>query len=397
MQFSPQRRSPFHNLLRERGAIFDGTSGWLYPLWFSHPAHPGRWEALRHEQWLVRNRVGVFDGTCLAQVVIAGPDSLRLLNQLSTRDHDVKPGTATYAQWCDDDGRLLLDAIVTRVSTDRFEVTVNDTLQHRTLALANAMAAELDAAVVVFDTTSAIASLIVSGPLTRDVLQPLTEQSLAADAFLPMQANVVEVAGVELTMNRISYMGELTFELHMPTEYGWSLASELFRQADLHGGGPVGLEAVYALGTEHGMLDFDYSLDNTLTPLEAGLARGIAWDKPDGFRGINALRSQRASGTLHKRVGFVHVPLLDGADSLVLTPGDRVVRNGEVVTTLLTVDPCHAIRREVATAILSSASNITDEWISTGTWHVESESSTVPVTVTTSALYDPSRSRSRHS
>jgi sarcosine oxidase, subunit alpha len=285
VQFSPHRHSPFHRLLEARGAVFDGTSNWRYPLWFATDASTDRWTAMRHEQSLVRNSVGVFDGTCLAQILIAGPDSLRLLNQLSTREMDIKPGTATYAQWCDDNGRMLLDAIVTRSSIDRFEVAVNDTLQATTYALATNMAAQIDAAVVVLDCTSAIASLIVSGPLSRSVLQPLTMHSLSNDAFPAMRAELIELAGAPVTVSRISYMGELTFELHIPTEFGWSVASTVLERVDDAGGGTVGLEAVYALGTEHGMLDFDYSIDDTVTPLEAGLSRGTAWDKPEGFRG----------------------------------------------------------------------------------------------------------------
>jgi glycine cleavage system aminomethyltransferase T len=394
VDFSPQRRSPFHQLLAERGAVLDGTSHWRYPMWFASNSHPDRWDAIRHEQFLVRQRVGVFDGSCLSQIVVAGPDSLRLLNQLSTREMDVKPGTATYAQWCDDDGRMLLDAIVTRCAMDRFEIAVNDTLQKTTMTLATSMAAQIDAEAVMFDNTSAVASLIVSGPLARNVLQKLTTESLHTDTFPPMRASVVELAGVPLTMSRISYMGELTFELHIPTEYGWSVASEVLACVEADGGGPVGLEAVYALGTEHGMLDFDYSIDNTLTPLEAGLDRGIAWDKPEGFRGLDALRRQRQSN-LERRMAFVHIPLSHDCRDLVMAPGDQLLRDGAQVASLITVDQCHAVDREVAAACLVSREGITRQWIERGAWEVVSNNSTVPVAVTTSALYDPQRTRSR--
>ena len=372
VRYTVERRSPLHDLLADRGAVFAGTCSWRYPLWFRRPSTPDRDAALRHEHHLVRHLVGVIDCSCLAHVLIAGPGALTVINWLSTSNLDTKIGKVTYTQWCGDDGRILVDAIVDRRGPDAFVVTVNDTLQQRTLHLLESALTDLCVDAVIVDQTSAWSTIVVAGPLAAHVLAPLVTVDLDEAAFATRTAVSTTIAGAPVTIMRVSYVGELSFELHIPTEYAWSVGSILLPRCEALGGGAVGLDAMYALGTEAGMLDYDYNLAEHFTPIEAGLGFTISWLKPGGFRGSDALARQAQLGSPTTRLAFATMTY-SPSDSIMRRKhliGGGVSRNGQRVGDVLSVDRCFEIEHDVAVVAVRSPGGVSDDWLHDGTWFV---------------------------
>jgi glycine cleavage system aminomethyltransferase T len=387
----PERRSPFHELFAARGAVFDGTTNWLYPIWFETPATPNREAALVREHHLVRESVGVIDCTVLAEIALLGPDALRVVNHLSTSDLDLTVGTVAYTHWCDEDGRILVDAVIARHGPDHFVVVVNDTVQQTVTQLANEMIKSLKVSAVAIDMTSAVATLIVAGPLVRDLLQPLTSSPLDTKAFPPFTFQQIDIAGVSVQAMRVAYVGELTFELHIPTEYAYGLGVIILQAAEKLGGGAVGLDAVYALGSEHGMFDFDYNFDQTFSPIEAGVGYTIHWDKPEGFRGREALVAHRSLGAPQRRMAFAFTYDLE----VTIRVGDVLCRDGAEVARVVTVDRAHTVGAQLAAVCVQRSEGVTAEWMQSGVWSIVGSHSVTPVLLTTKALYEPNRVKSR--
>lgn len=381
----PVRRSPFHHHFADRGAKFGGTDGWQYPEWFVPPGSGlDQVEATRREQRLVRNAVGVLDLTVLSDLLLVGAGALAVLNWLSTSDVDVPIGRVVYTQWCSDAGTILVDLVVYRQGHDRFLVMVNDTLHDRVEQLVNDAIESMNAAASCVDVSSAIATLVVTGPLARHVMQTLTSTSLASADFPPLVGREIEITGIPVTAMRVSFSGELTWELHVASELGDGLAGAVLAAVEDVGGGPIGMDAMYALGTESGMLDYHYSIDDSDSLLEAGLGFTIAWDKAS-FRGRAALHGQRAYAS-PKRTAFICSPIS-------MEIGDQIQRNGSAVGRVRTVSFGTSIGSFVGACVVESKTGVTNEWIRDGSWTVGSRGA--PATMQLRGLYDPTRARAR--
>ena len=394
------RRSPFHELFAARGAVFDGTCGWSYPIWFrsddpsSASALTGTNEdrsANRREQLLLRQNVGVFDCSALAHLLIIGPDSMVFLNELFTSNLDIKLGKVVHTHWCETDGTIFADVVISRHAHDRFLIALNDTSQRQVAAR---LADEIETGrsnCHVVDMSSGFATLIVAGPLARAALQPLTARSLAPEDFSPMTFQEIVLANAPVTVMRVSYVGEVCFELHIPTEYGWAVGNEVLRACEGLGGGAVGMNTVYALGSEFGMVDFDYNFDSTYTPFEIGVASTISWDKPGGFRGRAALAVQHRTGQPPQRLAFAHTH----EHAAKLKAGAVVRRDGFPVGTVQTVDVGHTVNELIAVVRLAHADGVTPNWLSDGRWEIDTPTDRVAVAISTKGLYDPERRQSR--
>jgi heterotetrameric sarcosine oxidase gamma subunit len=384
----PKRHSACHEVFASRGAVFDGTSGWRYPIWYSTPSTPERAAALRREQAIVRSCVGVFDCSPLAHVLIVGPDACAVLNSLSTSNIDIEVGHVIYTHWCNDFGNIEVDAVISRIGVNRFTIAINDTLQRRTLELLQSAVANQQAIAAVIDISAAVTTIVVCGPRSREVISRYTDIKLDSSAFPPRTLKQTLFANVEVSITRVSYVGELSFELQVPTDFARYVGEIVVRACEELGGGAIGLDAVYALGTEHGMLDYDYNLDNTISPIEAGLGFTISRTKPQSFRGRAALECIYQCPPT--RMVFVHCSLAVRE----LLAGQSLTRNGESLGSLLTVDSCHHIGRQVGVVRIKHA-GVTEAWLNDGTWAVIDDEGNTPVEVTTKALYDPGRLRSR--
>jgi glycine cleavage system aminomethyltransferase T len=381
-------KSPLHRRLNEQHAQFGQSGPWLYPLWFADVT-ADRGEANRIEHLATRAGVGVFDVSLLCKFLVTGEDALALLNWLSTNDIDVPVGKIVYTPWCDDHGRIIADVTVTRLGSTQFLVVGTDTVHQRiTDALRQPiLESRFDAHLV--DTTFETAVISVQGPNTRALINRLSEDDLSLEAFRYMTAEPITVAGVPTLALRLTYTGDLGFELHVPAEEAVHVYDALFSSGEGLNVRACGIDAMYSLGSEKGYLDFDYNIDATMTPLQAALESTIDWKKPHGFRGQRELENLRRQGAPTTRLVLVCVQ----GPSHTIASGDVITHGGRRVGSMIVSSYGHSIGAAVGYAEVTDSDGVTDEWLASGAWHVITETGRVKAKVGTKPWFDPKRSR----
>jgi len=391
------RRSVLHDKLAACGARFGQSAGWEYPLYFGDPAEPAAdpeptWQRTRafpvvaEEHRAIREAVGVMDMSLMSKFLVQGPDAGAVLNRLSVSEVDGDPGRVVYTQWCDEDGGLLADLTVTKLAADRFLVVVSDVI-HRRVETMLRRAPQPGEVAITTDVTAGITLLSVQGPRSRDLLASLSPDDWSNAGFPYLTAREVEVASSRFTALRVTYVGELGYELHVPADQAASVWEALVEAGEDFGLRPVGLLAMSSLRLEKGYRDYGVDIENTDDPLLAGLAFTIAWDKPGGFAGRDALVNRR--GDRSARMVQVQVddpePLLHG--------GEPLLRSGEWVGYVRAGDFGHTLGCSVGLAVVEHPEGVTGDWLREGGFEVDVAGTRYPVTLSLRPFYDPSRER----
>jgi len=392
------RRSVLHDRLLAAGAVYLPLSGYEVPEWYAAPGvtheRPQGWdrdqsfEANAVEHRAVREAVGVMDMSFMASLLVQGPGALALLNRISVSDLDVAPGTIVYTHWCTPNGGIWTDLTITRQDEDRFLVIGADVIHRRMIAWLDRHRAEGEF-VTVTDMTTSRTLLTVQGPRSRELLARLTTADLSNEAFPYLRATEIEIGPAHAYAIRVTYLGELGWELHIPNDVALTVYDALIEAGRDLGLAHAGLLALNSLRLEKAYRDYGLDIDNGDTLLDAGLAFTIAWDKPDGFIGRDALVKQRDAGVRTSRMVQVLVedpePLLY-ADEQLFRDGERVgeVRNGAYG---------HTLGASVGLAMIEREDDITDEFLTTGAWTVDIAGRRYPVTRSLRPLYDPARAR----
>lgn len=303
------RCSPFHQRLSALGAVFFESAGWERPQWFEangplpaevdFPIRTG-WAA-RHwspiqglEHRAARERVVLFDLTPFVKVEVSGPGALAFLQHLTANDVDRPPGRVVYTAMLDPRGGIQADLTVTRLEEDRFWVLTGASVGRRDLAW---MQRHLpgDGSVRLTDVSSAWCGLGVWGPRARELLQPLVEDDISNAAFPYLSARPIEVAEVPALAIRISYVGELGWEVYAPAECGLNLWDRLWEAGRGLGVAALGVGAFDSLRLEKGYRLWGTDIHTEFNPYEAGLGFAVRLDKGD-FIGREALLRARERG-----------------------------------------------------------------------------------------------------
>ena len=392
------RRSPIHDRLVERGAHFSITAGWEYPEFFAGPGSADAhvpwgferglgWDCAAAEHRALREAVGVIDLTSMSKFLVQGPDAMRVLNAICTADVDVPVGRIVYTPWCDERGLLITELTVTRLATDKYLVVCADLVHRRIPSWIERHTPE-DAFITVTDMTSAFAILSVQGPRSRELLERVSPNDLSNSAFPYLSAQSIEVGYAPITALRVTYVGELGWELHIPTEYAASVY-DLLHEA----GGDLGLRDVgaYALDgcrVEKAYRDFGVDVDMEDTPYDVGLGFAVALDKPGGFVGRDALMAAKAAGTDRR---LVSIRLLDSAFDLrgdePLWLGDRLLgynRAGAYG---------HSVGGAVGLAMLEGVADLTATQIGDMEVSVNVAGTRVAARMSVKPFFDPDRRR----
>jgi len=392
------RRSVVHERHVAAGGHFNSSFGWEFAEWFDggetvaptrRGFHRQPWhEYAGREHRAVREAVGVLDMSLMAKLSVQGPAATAVLSRLSANDIDRGIGRVVYTQWLDAAGGIAADVTVTRLGEDRFMVVASDII-HRRIEPMIRREARPGEVVVVTDVTSATTLLSVQGPLSRQLLAQLTDADLSNAAFPYLTAQRVHLGYAPVLMGRVTYVGELGYELHIPTEYALGVYDDLMAAGQRFGIRPVGLAAMASLRLEKGYRDMGVDIDNTDNPLQAGLGFAVAWDKPGGFVGRDALLSARAAGVPTERVVGIAVDDVD-AD---LFGNEPVLLDGEWVGYVRAAAYGHTVGGPVGLAQVACATGVTADWLRYGRFHVATPAGNLPARLQLAPFYDPQRLR----
>jgi 4-methylaminobutanoate oxidase (formaldehyde-forming) len=328
----------------------------------------------------------------MAKFRVQGAEAGEMLDRVSAGAVNEKAETITYTQWLDEDGRIEGDLTVTKLGEDDFLVVASDTAHGHTSAWLARHAGDADCTVT--DVTADYGQLNVQGPRSREVLSALTGADLSTDAFGFRTARWLELAGVEVLCVRITYLGELGYELYVPAADTLRVYDALRATGAAYGLRPVGLKALASLRMEKGYRDFGHDIDNTDCPLEAGLGFALALDKPGGFVGRDAVLARKsanaAAGGMGQRI--VQIRVLD-PDPL-LYHAEVLHRDGEAVGYVRAASYGWTLGGAVGLAMVSGGGQpVSPDWLKAGTWEVDIAGVRYPVEVSLRPMYDPTSAR----
>jgi glycine cleavage system aminomethyltransferase T/glycine/D-amino acid oxidase-like deaminating enzyme len=393
------RRSPIHEQNVADGAYFGTSSGWEYPMWFGEPGtRPTvEWGWERDDEFVrggeehknLRENVGALDLTSMSKYWVAGPGAVSLLNRVCANDIDVAVGRIVYTQWLNEAGGIIADVTVTRWAEDRFMVIAGD-VSHRRIPAWLRDQRRPDEVVVVTDTTSAYALISVQGPKSRQLLQRLSPCDLSNEAFGFLTAQQIELGYVpDVLALRVTYVGELGWDLLIPTEYAATLYEQIKEAGADLGFKPTGMAALSSLRIEKAYRDMAHDIDSLDNPIEAGLGFAVAWDKPGGFIGREALLAVKEAGTPRRRL----VQFLLSDSSHDLHHGEPIYLDGEHVGYMSVGAYGHTLGASVGLGMIERDTPISAADIAAASFEVDIMGTRVPATASLRPMYDPDRSR----
>jgi glycine cleavage system aminomethyltransferase T len=402
------RLSILHDRLAAAGASFRDVSGWEGADWFGErgrppPEHsltwgrPGWFDRWAGEHRAVREGAGVFDMSFMSKFLIQGADAGALLQWLSANLVDGPAGRVTYTPWLNEAGTVEADLTVTKLDDERFLVVASDSVHRRveTWMRRHIGVRAGTQHVRVTDATSAFTLLSLQGPASREVLQQLTTVDLSTSAFPFRTAREIDVGLARALCLRITYVGELGYELYVPTEHAVDVYERLLAAGAAVRLRNVGLKALGSLRLEKGYRDYGHDLDNTDGVDDAGLGFAVRLDMPGGFLGCEAVAMRRAARPPRQRL--VQVLLADPEP--LLYHAEVVYRSGRPVGYLRSGSYGHTLGAAVGLAMIGLDGDdhgpLDDAWLERGDWEVDVAGRLVPAVASARPLYDPRSERVR--
>ncbi len=319
------RTSSLYDKLKAKGALYTEAAGWERPKWFSadgaeeQPSfhHNDAFAATAEECRAVRERVGILDLSSFAKFMVTGPDAHAYLSRIVANRIPAKDGSVVLAHLLGDNGRMHGELTVTRLAEDHYYLLSGAAAQHRDLDHLR-LPVIRDEDVAVTDVTDDLGVLVLAGPKARDVLSAVTDTDLANGAFRWLTGKRITVAGVALTALRVTYVGELGWELHTPMADMPAVYDALWAAGEAHGIADFGVYALNSLRLEKAYKGWGAEMTNEITMIEADMERFINWKKGT-FTGRDATARRRDAG--------VDTQLVYAE----LAPGDCDARGGEPV------------------------------------------------------------------
>ena len=396
----PRRLSALHGRLQEAGAVFGTKAGWERAD-YHDPGRPWRragrdqvaygwtrppwFERVGAEARAVRERAGIIDLSSFGKIAVEGAGALGLLQRVIANDIDRPVGSVIYTQWCDERGGIVADVTVTRPADDRFRVVTGAGYVASEMAWLCAHVTTGDAAVSIRDVSGELATIGLWGPRARDVLvaagAPADE---VGDDAIPMRrSRAIRVGPAPVDAARISYAGELGWELSTPVE--WAVA--VWDRVTAAGAEPIGYRALEALRMEKGYRYYGTDLTMLDTPFEAGLGAFVRFGAGP-FIGRDALVAARAT-ELDDASRRLRTVVIGGADYVPVYGGEAVRLDGEVIDRLRSVAYGPTVERTIGYVYLPASVAVD------ASLEVDIFDRRFPATVTPDALVDPSGERMR--
>jgi heterotetrameric sarcosine oxidase gamma subunit len=399
----PFRRSPVHHLLADTGACFGSRMGWERPNFFAPPGEPPRIDyGWGYQNWLpycaaeqraARRDVALFDQTSFSKYLLTGPDSERALQWLCTADVAVEPGWAVYTGMLNERGTYETDLTVTRLSADEFLLVSSAATTERDKDhIASRLPPDCRATLV--DVTSSCAVFGVMGPRSRDLLASLSPDDLSGAAFPFRASRRISLGYFTVRATRITYVGELGWELYVPCEFAVGVYELLITAGQRFGLVNAGYYAIESMRLEKGYRAFGRELTPDYNPVEAGLLFACKLGGDISFLGREAVEKARAEGARRRLVSVV----LDDP-AVALWGGELMLRDGAAAGQVMSGAWGEALGRPVGLAYARDPAGgvVTPAHLREGSYEVNVAGQIVPATVTLRPPFDPAGDRVRGS
>ena len=392
------RRSPFHDTLVKAGAVMGELSGWERPNWFApEGVEPVYRYSYGRQNWFedtaaecraVRDTVGLFDQSSFSKFMVSGPDAATVLNRICANDIDRQPGAVVYTQWLNERGGIEADLTVTRLSETDYLVVSTAAGQTRDFAWLKRHIPD-DARCAAVDVTSGLPMLGLMGPNSRALLEALSGEDLSNEAFPFATSREIEIGYARVRASRITYVGELGWELYIPAEFAMHAYEAIVDAGRDHGLTLAGYHAMNACRTEKAYRHWGHDIGDEDTPIQAGLGFAVSYDKPGGFVGREALLRQKEEGVPKRRL--VQFKLED--DKKLLYHEEPIYRDGELIGSITSGMYGHRINASLGMGYLRAAEGVTKDFVEAGSYEIEVAAERVSATAQLGAFYDPKMAR----
>jgi len=394
----PARRSPLYDKLRAAGAVFGEKLGWERPNWFADQTvgeeprdvytfeRPNWHYAVGREHRAAREAAVLFDQSSFAKFTLKGPDAEAALGWIAANDVAKPIGSLIYTQMLNDAGGIECDLTCARVAEDEYAITTGTGFATRDFDwIARNIPAGMNAQLV--DVTSGTAVLSLMGPRARDILQAVTRDDVGDAAFPFATHRLIGIAGCPVRALRVTYVGELGWELHIPVESAINVFDALHAAGRDHGLINAGYRAIETLRLEKGYRAWGADIGPDHTPDEAGLGWAVKLRKNIDFKGRAAVEAQRATGVGKMLVTFTADP------DIILLGRETIYRNGRRVGWLGSAGFGHTIGRSIGMGYVREPDGVTADYVLAGNYELEVATERVPCAVTLKPLYDPTMTR----
>jgi sarcosine dehydrogenase len=389
----PVRTSALYERLKKSGACFGEKMGWERPNWFAPAGVEARdvysfgrqnwFEPVGAEHRATRERVSLFDQSSFAKFMVTGPDSERTLSWICANDVSKAPGALTYTQMLNSRGGIECDLTVARLADDAFYIVTGTGYRtHDYDWIRRNIDPELN--VQLDDITDSQCTLSLMGPRARDVLSKVTDADVSNDTFRFASCQEIDIAGATVKALRVTYVGELGWELHFSIEHALAVYEALMQAGEIFGIANAGYRAIESLRLEKGYRAWAADIGPDYTPLEAGLGWAVKMKTAIPFMGRDAIATQQDAGLKKRLTCFV----VDDP-GIVLLGRETIYRNGERVGWLSSGGWGYTVKKNIGYGYVRNDKGVSMEYLRSGTYELDVAMRRVPCTIQFGALVDP--------
>jgi 4-methylaminobutanoate oxidase (formaldehyde-forming) len=350
---------------------------WGRQNWFEHAAAEHR---------ATRDAVCVFDQCCFAKFLLQGRDAEAVLANICAADVAVAPGRVVYTQWLNPRGGIEADLTVTRLAGDAYMIVTSAASATRDFAWLTRHIG--DRAAVATDVTSGWAMFGLMGPRSRDLLAALGPADVSDGAFPFATSREIEIGYALVRAQRLTYVGELGYELYMPTEFAAHVYDALIEAGAAFDLRPAGYHAMDSLRIEKGYRHWGHDITPIDTPLEAGLGFAVGWDKKTDFIGRAAIEARRGKPLAKRLVAFK----LDDPEPLMYHD-EPIYRDGERVGAIASAAYGHTIGAAIGLGYVHHADGVDTDMLAAGRFEIDIAGARIPATASLRPFYDPASAR----
>ncbi len=391
------RKSPLYDRLVKQGACHGVAFGWERPNWYAPEGKKVEYEySYGRQNWFeysaaehkaVRENVTLFDQTSFAKFRLQGRDAESVLNWVCANNLSIKPGRLVYTQWLNEDGGIEADLTVTRIADDDYLVVTSGETETKDYDWLKSHIPD-DAHCFLTNVTSSMAVISIMGPNARKLMQSLTPNDMSHEAFPFASSKEIEMGYGYLRASRITFVGELGWELYIPTEFAQGIYDVIIESGKVFDLVHAGYHALNSCRMEKGYRHWGHDITDEDTPIEAGLEFAVKYDKPGGFIGREALLKQKETGIKKILVQF----LLKDPEPL-LYHNEPIYCDNEIMGYIRSGMFGHTLGASVGLGYIEHPKGVSAEIINNGKFEIEVAGVRYPAKASLKPMYDPTMAR----